>query len=126
MCQVNQNAATSVQNHLPAIVGHQPELQLLCRQIDSLERLVDVAERNVATIEQSVSRADEDLGVNSLGIKGLILRGKKWATEAGAGGSAGVPPVGHGEFEAPEVFNSGEYFVTSEPVNENEWESVLK
>lgn len=89
----------------------------ICRQIDSLERFVDVAEQNVAAVEQTVNRADEELGVNSLGIKGLLLRGKKWATEAATGANGGgsganastvsSPPV----FDAPEVYRTSDYFV---------------
>lgn len=115
--QVNNDAA-SVQQNLIGVVENRAEFLQLCQQIDNLERFVDAAEHSVEAMEKSVDQADSDMGVNSLGLKGLLLRGKKWATEAATGGvtleSASTSIVESKIFIAPEVFRTGDYFTGNE------------
>lgn len=117
---MDNEAATNVQQNMMAVVGRRPEFLQICQQIDHLERFVDAAEHSVDAMEQSVNRADNDLGVNSLGLKGLLLRGKKWATETATGGGgsssadSSATTVESKVFHAPKVFRTEDFFVGNE------------
>lgn len=76
----NQADTAAVSANIAAMAGRRDEYVLMGQQIAAVERLVEAAERSVTAAEQQVDRADEELGTNSLGLKGLLLRGKKWAT----------------------------------------------
>lgn len=84
---------------------------------------MEIADSVVSAVELKVNQADEELGCNSLGLKGLLLRGKKWASEAVAtttsGSVVGTSRTDDGAstastlpvFNAPMLFRSDDYFV---------------
>lgn len=51
----------------------QQEFDKLCGRIDDLERFVGLVGVNLNTIEQHVVTAEEELGINALGLKGLLM-----------------------------------------------------
>lgn len=58
---------------MPTLLGRQHEFDKLCSQIDDLERFVALVEHNLNTVEEHVVTAEEELGINALGLRGLLM-----------------------------------------------------
>lgn len=128
----NHADTAAVCANIAAIAGRSDEYRLIGQQIHAVELLVEQAEQAVKAAEERVDRADEELGTNSLGLKGLLLRGKKWATasvvQATAGGAStassgtGASRLSSSAFgdsirssdQSVPAFSAAEFFVSNE------------
>lgn len=83
-------------------MNSQDDFDKLCKRIDDLEGFVEVVNQNLDTIEKDVVEAEEELGINDVGIKGFLkpIFGKAKKDRRSVGDDAGsaaprvyVPPV---------------------------------
>lgn len=82
----------------------------MCSKIDRLERFVAVVNGNLVTLEQHVSKAESELGVNALGLKGLlkpILDGIAKKRSDSTSIDTDVQTI---VYEAPLIFQTEDYF----------------
>lgn len=95
-------------NNLPKTFACEEEFNKLCNRIDDLEAFVEIVTKNMNTLEEHVKQAEEDLGVNDRGIKGLLkpIFGKaKNVTEASQNPDKIYVPL--------EIFKTSDYFPNS-------------
>lgn len=109
---MKNDAAITTKLNIPEIYARKEGFQNLCKQIDDLERFVNIVNNNLTTLEANVSEAEEKLGVNELGIKGLLkpifssMSKKKITTDIDtlAAEQRANP------YEPPEIFRTSDYF----------------
>lgn len=97
---------------MPELAACQAEFQQLTGKIDRLEQFVSVVTSTLATLENQVNTAEEELGLNAVGLKGLFkpfLSGiamKRTTMEPNSMVNR-APPL---TYTAPEIFRSEDYF----------------
>lgn len=101
----------TTQQQLPELINRKKEFEKLCAQIDDLEQFVGVVNTNLNNIEEHVVTAEEELGINALGLKGLLMPifgiAKKRTTDDLSGLSAARSREA---YQPPEVFRTDAYF----------------
>lgn len=108
--QVKNDSIVAARQNIPEIFRHKEEFHNLCNKIDRLERLVAVVNGNLVTLEQHVSTAENQLGVNALGLKGLLKPIFDGISKKRSDSSSITSDVQTIVYEAPEIFRTEEYF----------------
>lgn len=112
---MKNDAAVISQQNMPELYACHVAFEQLTGKIDRLEEFVAVVTSTLTTLENQVQLAEEDLGVNAVGLKGLfkpLLSGiAKKRTENVNSISTTTDPVRPLlTYAAPEIFRSDDYF----------------
>lgn len=70
--KVKTDASTTTEQNLPAIFQSKFEFQKLCQNIDNLSAFVTTVSDNMDELDHQIVQAEDELGINDLGIKGLL------------------------------------------------------
>lgn len=110
--QVKNDASVTTHQQLPALLERQNDFDKLCQRIDDLERFVALVGLNLNTVEQHVLTAEEELGINALGLKGLLMPilslHKKRTPDESIVSPAALRQ--RDPYKPPEVFQTERYF----------------
>ena len=103
--QVKNDTSTTNEQYIPELNAKIDEFKTLCNTIDNLEHFMKIVNENMSSLEAHVQQAEEDLGINDLGIKGLLrpIFGKstKKTNETATEPFVYAPPV---------IFQTSDYF----------------
>lgn len=106
--KVKTDSAITMHKNLPEIYSYGKELDKLYKNIDNMEKFVNVVNENLAKVEQQVSRAEEELGINDTGIKGLF---KPFLGKMKKRADSSVDDVVDLHYEPVEIYKTSDYFV---------------
>lgn len=91
-------------------MNSQDDFNKLCKRIDDLEAFIGLVNQNLDTIEKDVVEAEEELGINDVGIKGFLKpifgKAKKDRRSVGDDGSGNAPK----EYVPPVIFDTKSFF----------------
>lgn len=90
-------------------MNSQNDFNKLCKRIDDLEAFIGLVNQNLDTIEKDVVGAEEELGINDIGIKGFLkpIFGKAKKDRRSVGDEAGSAPL---EYVPPAIFDTKSFF----------------
>lgn len=93
-------------------MNSQADFNKLCERIDELEGFIGLVNQNLDTIEKDVVEAEEELGINDIGLKGFLkpIFGKTKKDRRSVGDDAGSAPR---EYVPPEIFETKTFFGAS-------------
>lgn len=108
--QVKNDSIVATRQNIPEIFSRKEEFHNLCNKIDRLESFVTLVNGNLATLEQHVSTAEAQLGVNALGLKGLLKPIFDGIAKKRTDNNSIAPDAQTIIYEAPEIFRTENYF----------------
>lgn len=90
-------------------MNSQTDFNKLCERIDELEGFIGVVSQNLDTIEKDVVQAEEELGINDIGLKGFLkpIFGKAKKDRRSVGDDAGSASL---EYVPPVIFETKTFF----------------
>lgn len=90
-------------------MNSQKDFNKLCKRIDDLEAFIGLVNQNLETIEKDVVEAEEELGINDIGLKGFLkpIFGKAKKDRRSVGDDAGSPPL---VYVPPVIFDTKSFF----------------
>lgn len=90
-------------------MNSQNDFNKLCKRIDDLETFVGLVNQNLDTIEKDVVEAEEELGINDIGLKGFLkpIFGKAKKDRRSVGDDAGSAPL---VYVPPVIFDTKSFF----------------
>ncbi|KAJ6643280.1 Biogenesis of lysosome-related organelles complex 1 subunit 4 [Pseudolycoriella hygida] len=101
VANIKNDLAISMEQTIPDLMNSQDDFNKLCKRIDDLEAFIGLVNQNLDRIEKDVVDAEEELGINDVGIKGFLkpIFGKTKKDRRSVSDDAGnsalvyVPPV---------------------------------
>ena len=96
-----------MEQNLPQIITFKAEFDNLCKTINSLENFIQVVNNNLTAFEWHVKVAEHEMGLNNVGVKGLMDRligGRSIVEERGATNWT------NNEYTPPVIFKTEDYF----------------
>lgn len=90
-------------------MNSQDDFNKLCKRIDDLEAFIELVNQNLDTVERDVVQAEEELGINDVGIKGFLkpIFGKAKKDRRSVGDDAGSASL---EYVPPVIFDTKSFF----------------
>ncbi|XP_037046176.1 biogenesis of lysosome-related organelles complex 1 subunit 4 [Bradysia coprophila] len=106
---IKNDLAISADQTIPDLMNSQDDFNKLCKRIDDLEAFIGVVNQNLDSIEKDVVEAEEELGINDVGIKGFLkpIFGKAKKDRRSVGDDAGSTPQ---TYVPPVIFDTKAFF----------------
>lgn len=108
MRQIKNDLAISTEQTIPDLMNSQADFNKLCERIDDLEGFVGLINQNLDTVEKHVVQAEEELGINDIGLKGFLkpIFGKAKKDRRSVSDDAGTLPI----YVPPVIFETKSFF----------------